>query len=359
MLLLTDRPNHAIKLKQTVEDVEPCVVSVVGCGRTDAADHAIIICDVDLERPASFAETKTVLARHRFYQSIPLLHLARDNGPAALARSKDIGATVVLPPNAPTAQILFTVRRLVEARRSGKCEPVPPAASVISANIRAAALVYTEILEALRNGEPISIESLERGSQAVMAAVGGGRLSAWLDVVQAYDDITYQHCLLVAGFASTFSTHLGLTIGNQRLVCKAALLHDIGKLRIPREILDKPGRLTPEEMKVVRTHPKVGHDMLVREGGFDPQTLDMVLHHHEFLDGSGYPHGLRGDRIVALVRMMTICDIYAALVERRSYKEPMPSDVALAILHDMGSKLDRHLVDAFEAMIGGHRGSAR
>ena len=101
----------------------------------------------------------------------------------------------------------------------------------------------------------------------------------------------------------------------------------------------------------MRGHPVIGYKMLVKQGGLRPEVLAAVRSHHEYLDGSGYPDGLKDAEIGDIVRMITICDIYAALIERRSYKPPMAPDQAYGMLVLMGTKLDAALVRAFEAVV--------
>lgn len=101
----------------------------------------------------------------------------------------------------------------------------------------------------------------------------------------------------------------------------------------------------------MRRHPQIGYDMLVAQGGFSPALLAAVLSHHEMLDGSGYPQGLRADAISDPVRIVTICDVYAALIERRSYKPPMAPAEAFAALVGMGGKLDVDLLRAFGGVV--------
>jgi HD-GYP domain-containing protein (c-di-GMP phosphodiesterase class II) len=127
----------------------------------------------------------------------------------------------------------------------------------------------------------------------------------------------------------------------------AATLHDIGKARIPLSILDKPGRLDPDEEEIIRRHPVIGHDLLKGMSGITPEILDGVRHHHEYLDGSGYPDGLKGGQISDLVRLLTISDIFAALIEARPYRAPMPRPDAYEILRGMEGKLEGALVRAF------------
>jgi HD-GYP domain-containing protein (c-di-GMP phosphodiesterase class II) len=120
-------------------------------------------------------------------------------------------------------------------------------------------------------------------------------------------------------------------------------------------VLDKPGKLTDEETSVMRQHPRLGYEALVAQGGFPPEMLDVVLHHHEFLDGSGYPNGLRGDQISDIVRLTTIVDIYTALVEKRAYRLPFTHTEAFATMEKMVGKLDPHLLHAFRPVALGTR----
>ena len=158
-------------------------------------------------------------------------------------------------------------------------------------------------------------------------------------------------CLLVSGTVAAFALSLGLSQTDRQLLTRAALVHDVGKSRIPHAILNKPGRLDDDERAVMQTHAPIGHEILSASGGCDPITLAVTRHHHEMLDGSGYPDGLAGDAIGNMVRLLTICDIYAALTERRPYKEPMPMADAMAILTAMDGRLEARLVQSFgEAM---------
>ena len=351
MILITDRRDMSQRLYDAIVAIEPCVRLRLREVPDRQGGHALLICDVDLTTAESLAATKAALRRCSSVPLIPILYLSRDDGEPAYAKAQEIGATMVLPDIAPHGQVVFMVRRLIEASlQRGEATPDDrPAAFATS--MRAASTVFTDILKATNRGRPVSKEDLRRGSDAIIAAVGGGRIGLWLAVVQAYDDLTHQHSLLVAGLATAFTMHLGLSPGGQQLIAQAALLHDIGKVMLPRHVINKPGRLTADEMDLVRRHPGIGHQMLVEQGGFDPRELDIVRHHHEMIDGSGYPDGLRGEVISPLVRLTTICDIYAALIERRSYKEPMPSKEALAIIGKMAGKLDASLVAAFDDFV--------
>ena len=100
-------------------------------------------------------------------------------------------------------------------------------------------------------------------------------------------------------------------------------------------------------MNEIRQHPRRGYEALAAQDGFPPEMLDVVLHHHEFLDGTGYPHGLAGDQISDIVRVITIVDIYAALVEKRAYRLEYTHARAFSMMEDMVGQLDQHLLQAF------------
>jgi HD-GYP domain-containing protein (c-di-GMP phosphodiesterase class II) len=125
------------------------------------------------------------------------------------------------------------------------------------------------------------------------------------------------------------------------------MFHDIGKAKIPLAILDKPGRLDAEERALIETHPAAGYEVLKGNIGISAEILDAVRHHHEYLDGSGYPDALSGASISDIVRILTISDIFSALIEQRPYRETMPREQAYEILRGMHGKLETPLVAAF------------
>src|SRR3974390_2153734 len=157
----------------------------------------------------------------------------------------------------------------------------------------------------------------------------------------------YQHCRIVTGVPVAFAQHLGLSRPDQLRLAFGAMLHDIGKARIPIEILEKPAAPTADEMAILRKHPEYGLEALKGSPDLKDEHLDMVVHHHEYLDGSGYPHGLGASQLSDLVRLSTIADVFGALIEHRSYRPPMSGEAAYQILEKMGPKLDKDLVRAF------------
>jgi putative nucleotidyltransferase with HDIG domain len=196
-------------------------------------------------------------------------------------------------------------------------------------------------------GGTVDASKVTTASAAVVDEIESKGLSSWIDTVRKHHSQTYQHCLLVTGVAAAFGRHLGLATGDCSRLSFAGMLHDVGKAMIPVAILEKPGALDAQEMAIMKKHPEYGIEALKSGIDLHPEMVDIVAHHHEYLDGSGYPHGLMANEISDLVRIMTIVDVYSALIEHRSYRPAMPSQKAYDILCDMGPKLDGDLVRAF------------
>lgn len=134
------------------------------------------------------------------------------------------------------------------------------------------------------------------------------------------DDYTYMHSVAVCALMVALAKQLKLDEAQTRSAGIAGLLHDLGKALIPIEVLNKPGKLTDDEFAIIKTHPNAGHELLLDSTGADPVALDVVLHHHEKVDGSGYPKSLSNSGISLYVKMGAICDVYDAITSNRPYK---------------------------------------
>lgn len=157
----------------------------------------------------------------------------------------------------------------------------------------------------------------------------------------------YDHSLDTARYAVQIGLVLDADIDLVKLA-KAGLLHDIGKLDIPVEILNKPGKLNDYEFSIMQTHPRKGYDRLIQLE-VEEQIQDAALHHHEKLSGSGYPEGTTD--ITLQTQIITIADIFSALTELRSYKKPMSSSKAFEIMREEMSGLNQALIDILESRV--------
>jgi len=174
-----------------------------------------------------------------------------------------------------------------------------------------------------------------------------GTVSVLADAMEAKDPYTQGHCEMVSRYARRIGRRLDLGEQELSIVGYAALLHDIGKIGVSDGILNKPGALLPAERDLVRSHVRIGHD-LIRHVPALTVVADAVLHHHEWYDGTGYPDGLQGDQIPIAARIVGVVDSYGAMVTRRSYKEAFGEDYARAELRRCaGSQFDPQIVETF------------
>ena len=167
------------------------------------------------------------------------------------------------------------------------------------------------------------------------------------------DDYTYMHSVAVCALMVALARQLKLNDEQTRLAGMAGLLHDLGKAAIPMSVLNKPGKLTDKEFTVVRSHPLEGFHMLKEGGNVPDAVLDACLHHHEKIDGSGYPDKLKGEGISVIARMTAICDVYDAITSDRPYKSGWdPSESLRRMAEWTNDHFDARLFQAFVKSIG-------
>ncbi len=173
--------------------------------------------------------------------------------------------------------------------------------------------------------------------------------SALLRVLQlkSKHQYTYLHSVAVCTLMVHLARHLAMDDESVRALGLAGLLHDVGKVAIPDTVLDKPGRLSPEEFALVRTHPERGVALLRGDKTMPAMAVEVCLHHHERWDGTGYPHGLKGEAISLPARMGAICDVYDALTSHRSYKSAWLPARALGAMWSWEGHFDRALLFEF------------
>lgn len=265
-------------------------------------------------------------------------HRMKEQAPDVKCRAETLGFGTALPvaPDEPRPAPLETER----AR----------AAAICGNSRRAMAQMFQE----LRLGKAVDPDKMlpvvEEISQSVLrnsdALIGLVRL-------KTKSDYTYMHSVAVCALMTSLARQLGMTEAAVREAGLAGLLHDIGKMAVPITILDKPGPLTDEEFRIMRTHSAAGHRLLSEASNVVPNTvLDVVLHHHEKIDGSGYPFGLANDQISRYARMGAICDVYDALTSDRPYKEGWCPTKAISQMATWKGHFDPVIFQAFVKCVG-------
>ena len=343
VILLTDRRDRSRALADAVRSVSAC--RIVGLDEPLFCFEPVVgvIADIDLDR-AGAKQILTTLVDVRQAPRMPVIVLSRSSGDAALRRATRLGATACFSELTEAGTIVAALFQQIDPSKT-------MVDRLVEHSVARTGMLLGDMLGAARSGV-IDPNGIEDGIDPVVDAMRDGGLRRWLDVVAAHDGSTLRHCLLVAGLAAHFALHLGFSARDRATLVRAGLVHDVGKVCIPPAILNKPGPLDPDELATIRMHPVAGHAILLASGLSDPTTLAATRHHHEMLDGSGYPDGLTGEQIGDAVRLLTICDIAAALIEKRPYRSPMSLADALVVLRKMaGRGLDAALVEAFAASV--------
>jgi putative nucleotidyltransferase with HDIG domain len=344
LLLASDRSDQSTELANILQSVgEVDTISTSDIPDTPASHFSGIVVDINLRSAESVQRVRDKL-RTEPYRAMPRLFVLADALHHGSMQAWALGATDTISRPFDAEGILQRIR---SAFPDTQGFDTTDRGKALNRGVAAAHEVMVKIFQKLPAGVPLTFNDIMEAENKILKAIKHSSLREWLTTVGCHHTDSYRHCLFVTGFAVAFAQHLGMREDDQRRLARAALLHDVGKAFVPVAILDKPGALSDEETIEIRKHPRLGYDVLAAQGGFPPEMLDVVLHHHEFLDGTGYPDGLRGDQISDIVRLTTIVDIYSALVEKRSYRLPFTHAKAYAILEQMDGKLDQHLLQAF------------
>jgi putative nucleotidyltransferase with HDIG domain len=167
------------------------------------------------------------------------------------------------------------------------------------------------------------------------------------------DDYTYMHSIAVCALMVALGRECGLSTEDTKQAGLAGLLHDIGKMAVPKDILQKPGKLTHEEYNTIKNHPEAGYEMLRGGKNVCRMALDVVRHHHEKVDGSGYPQALSATQISLPAKMGAVCDVYDAITSNRPYKHGWEPGESLRRMAEWNNThFDNHVFHAFVKIIG-------
>jgi putative nucleotidyltransferase with HDIG domain len=262
-----------------------------------------------------------------------------------LAQGADVASPTqpaVRPAVAPTPAAKPTVRKSM-------ADELQNAANVLK---RSKGIVTTLFAEA-RMGNAVNtsdcgtlvndiVESVDRNSDALIS----------LCRLKNADEYTYLHSVSVCGLMVSLGRQLGLDEAGCRDAGMAGLLHDVGKAAMPQDIINKPGKLTDEEFTLIKSHPLRGHEMLLESGVDNEHVLDVCRHHHERIDGSGYPDKLAAENISLIARMSAVCDVYDAITSNRPYKAGWDPAESVARMASWQGHFDAAVLQTFIRTIG-------
>jgi HD-GYP domain-containing protein (c-di-GMP phosphodiesterase class II) len=212
--------------------------------------------------------------------------------------------------------------------------------------------LFNEIADGIASGDPIPYRTVSSACGPLVEAVANNEFKGILRGVKDHDNYSYAHSMRVATYLALFGASLRLPKDEQVILASGGLLHDVGKMSIPHEVLNKPGRLTVAEFEVMKGHVPASINYLLRCPDLPKGIITIAAQHHEKLDGTGYPAGLGGTKLNRLARMASIVDVFSALTDRRVYKPLMEAEAALNLMvNEMGSHLDLKLLGLFRQML--------
>ncbi len=273
--------------------------------------------------------------------------------PTQLVRKSDKGS--LLKPIGPGAKKQSQPKQIMRSR------PIYEATAPVRQEHLSAAPVYRQaktdikaLLKSAQFGQMLNTETAEEVvSTCVDSMLRNSDAMLWMSRIKHESEYTAEHCLNVCILAIAFGRHLRFDAAELRMLGLCGLLHDVGKMRTPRVILNKRATLTEEEFRIVKQHTIDGHKMLKEEGGTPPRPIDVVLNHHERPDGKGYPRGLKAGEISEYARIIAIVDAYDAMTSDRVYARAIsPVDAQKEVFENRGKQFDSEYALAFMQAIG-------
>ena len=209
-------------------------------------------------------------------------------------------------------------------------------------------------LVGIERGEGINVTRVrEQVKTCVDSIVENPNAMLWLGKLRNKDEYTAEHCLNVGILAIALGRHLGLDKAKLETLGMCGMLHDVGKMQVDQDILNKPGRLTEEEFDVIKTHTTFGKQILQKDRHLPREVIDAAWAHHERIDGSGYPRGMEAATLHLFTRIISIVDCYDAITTNRCYDKSRPATEAIKVLFTFRDKqFDGWLVEQFIACLG-------
>lgn len=215
---------------------------------------------------------------------------------------------------------------------------------------------FKDLFSSIKFGRHVGMEEVEDiVSPLVEQVLNNSGVARQLWQLEACDLYTFDHSVAVSLTSALLARWLNCDEDTIRTIAVAGLMHDIGKVNVPDEILNKPGRLTDDEMKVMKTHATLGYVLLMNQKSVSTDVLNAVLQHHERYDGNGYPSGLMQESIHPIARIVAVADVFSAMTTKRVYKEPKnPFVVAQLMLEQSYGYLDPKLTQVFLSRISNY-----
>ncbi|CCQ75566.1 HD-GYP domain-containing protein [Magnetospira sp. QH-2] len=308
---------------------------------------AVLLLD-ELAPPRGGIAVLQSLRSEEALKDLPVVCLLDRHNAGFIEDAKRLGVDTFLRKPFKRSTLLGAISDKVNSGVEASWEKIEP---VQKAALQETVGVFNKISDLISEGSEIPYKDVQDSCDPLVKAVHNQCFSDILTNVKGHDNYSYVHSLRVATFLTIFGHAAGFRDDELQTLASGGLVHDIGKMSIPHEVLNKPGRLTDDEWNVMRSHVDITQVILKRSDEIPRGVRIIAEQHHEKLDGTGYPHGIIGKNLNELARMASIVDIFSALTDRRVYKDPMPAEKALLIMKDMTDGLDMPLLSLFTQVL--------
>ncbi|MBM3731975.1 MAG: HD domain-containing protein [Acidimicrobiia bacterium] len=312
-----------------------------------ARPPAVIIVDENAPPGGGMAVLELV-RKNASLAGVPVIAKAEDADTAFAVAAKQAPDCTVLSKPFKRSQLLAAISSNVNKEIEAAWDKIEP---VQQAALKQSVAAFNEIAGLLEDGKPIPFAKVKESCAPLARAVADGNFKDALKGVRGHDNYTYVHSMRVATILSLFGHQIGIRGDDLLTLATGGLLHDVGKMDVPQDVLNKPGRLTDEEFAVMKSHVTHTSRHLKESPGIPRGVTTIAEQHHEKLNGKGYPLGLQGTQLNELARMAAITDIFSALTDRRVYKPPVPPEKSLEIMEGMTNELDQKLLAMFRGML--------
>ncbi len=289
------------------------------------------------------------LKRDRRLMGVPMMYIAEKQDTRLRDQLLLAGVKAMLIKPFDPRSLHTMIDGMVNSQVEAAWKDLPPhQRKVLEGSLSA----FNGIARDLASGRPPELGPVTEACSSLIEVVAQEQLGPLLEKIRNHDNFTYVHSMRFSAFMALFARSIGLPRAMQIQVASGGLLHDMGMMTIPPQLLNKQEALSATEWKQVRSHVTMGERLLQAMGSVGKGVEIIVTQHHERLDGSGYPYGLRAGQLNELARMAGIIDVFCGLTDRRPYKDPLSAHAALETMAtSMGGKLAADLVPRFRDIL--------
>ena len=298
--------------------------------------------------PRGGASLVAKIRKNEKTKQIPIVFTAKGENTETIAEATSYNNIFLVRRPFKRSTFIIAISAGVNTSIEEEWEDVEP---VQKAALKQTLSSFNSIADFIQDGKPIPYDDVRDSCAPLVEAVQNNNFKSVLSGVSHHDNYTYVHSLRVATFLTLFGNLLGIKGDDLMTLSTGGLLHDVGKMQIPHEVLNKPAKLTDEEFAVMKSHVGSTIDFLRETSELPKGVLFVAGQHHEKIDGTGYPDALSGKELNELARMASIIDIFSAITDRRVYKDPTPPEQALKIMANMAGQIDQNLLAVFREML--------